>query len=206
MGAFAKKIGKTGLNAVMSPSSTRYEGSKNNNQRVADSRRTPYQQESERKAAILEAYNNTVRQPGLLSGERPEDPSMRRIRKGIFNSPDGWTAQVAIYDQAARGWTKSHQEGVGVTVSMAATFEDGRQGMRRMDFTPGVGTELRVATTDYTTGPQGEPIIHQNKSWASEVLGGAEASMEQVELVQQVLTGDTVWADTVAAPHQPAHR
>jgi hypothetical protein len=211
LGNIAKKAGRVALNTLFPPVGLAgklhrmEEASRRRNQSTGNHRPEDLlgqlDREAARKAEILHTYDGIVKQPALLPGERPRDPKMRRVRTGVYNSPNGRTARVAVYDQPQRGWTGVHQRGVGVTIAEEMMFEDGRRGVRKVEYTPGFGLELRVATTDYTQERDGGVRVRRhNTGWASEAMGGAPATMDQVVLVQEVITGNTVWAPPVVAP------
>jgi|GEM_PF-3510464 len=160
--------------------------------------------EATRKAQLLEAYNSTVEQPGVLAGKRPNDPALRRVRTGVYNGLDGRVAQVAVYDQPERGWAG---RGIGVTIAEAVTFDDGAQGIRHYAFSPGYNTELRVATTDYIEGSDGTVYERKNHaSWAQTGLKGAAATPEDVALVQHVISPETAWSETVITANPQPQR
>jgi hypothetical protein len=174
------------------------------NKHMADKHLAPLRETYTRKAEVLQAYNDAVNK--VLPGQRPQDPSKQRLVTGEYapqNAPDkSANVQVSVFDLGRKGATRTNENNKGVILTRNVTLEDGAPGYRRETYTPGLDETLRVQSTDYRIDSDGRTIVQEHSAgWASDKIGGAEATPEQASFIQEIVfTGDTKWDQPTIRP------
>jgi hypothetical protein len=127
---------------------------------------------SQEQALITNRFDKAVGDPNILPGNRSDDPAVRRIRTGEYQS-----TRMAVYDLESGG--------IGLSTTEPVKLDDGTPATRVINYAPTEG--LGLSASDYIDQPNGPAQIVEH--------GPALATLDQVSRVEEIVGPGAVWQD-----------